>query len=145
MYLLDTNIVSLLDPRRREEAQPLVDWLERNGASLYVSAVTLFELEVGVQNYEGRGASRRARELRALRTAIASSVESRVLPVSLDVALAAGRLWAAAQPVGPGPLDLFIAGTAEVHGLTVLTRNMRHFGPTGVACLDPLVSLPPDA
>src|SRR5712692_2418516 len=48
VYLLDTNIVSLLDPRRREHAPALVEWMERNGASLFLSVMTITELDAGV-------------------------------------------------------------------------------------------------
>jgi toxin FitB len=144
VYLLDTNIVSLLDPRRRFEAGALIDWIEHNGRLLYLSVLTLMELEVGVQGYERRGASSRARELRAFREAVVTDAGDRVLPISTEAALEAGRLWAAALPVEPGRIDLIIAATAKVHGLTVLTRNLRHFRPTGVACLDPLTTPPPD-
>jgi hypothetical protein len=144
LYLLDTNIVSLLDPRRRSDAAAIVDWMERNGAALHISVLTLMELEIGVQNHERRGASKRARELRGFRAAVVAGVPDRVIPVSAEIALAAGRIWATALPVAPGPMDLLMAATADVHGLTVLTRNLRHFQPTGIACRDPFEGLPRD-
>jgi toxin FitB len=57
LYLLDTNIVSMLDPRRREHAPELVDWLERNGASLFLSVMTVTELDAGVHKLRREGNS----------------------------------------------------------------------------------------
>lgn len=48
MYLLDTNVVSILDSRRAAQAPALVDWIERNGASLFVSLQTITEMDAGV-------------------------------------------------------------------------------------------------
>lgn len=144
MYLVDTNIVSVLDGRYRSPAVPLLDWLRRNSAHLHVSVITLMELEAGVLKLERSGPTRRATELRAFINAIGDSLGSRPLPVTRDVASAAARLAERALPAQPETSDLLIAATAQVHGLTVLTRNLRHFIPTGVACHDPLASLPPD-
>lgn len=145
MYLVDTNVVSVLDGRHRSPAVPLLGWLKRNSADLHVSVITLMELEAGILKLERDGPTRRATELRAFLNAVGNSLGSRLLPVTRDVASAAARLGERARPVQPETADLLIAATAHVHGLTVLTRNLRHFVPTGVACHDPLATLPPDA
>jgi hypothetical protein len=46
--LLDTNIVSMLDPRRHSQAPALIDWLDRNGASLFLSVMTVIEIDAGI-------------------------------------------------------------------------------------------------
>jgi hypothetical protein len=43
-----------------------------------------------------------------------------------------------------GFADIIIGATAQRHGLTILSRNIRHFGPLGIAVLDPFVALPPE-
>src|SRR5882672_10450429 len=48
MYLLDTNVVSMLDPRRQAHAPALIEWLDRNGASLFLSVMTIVEIDAGV-------------------------------------------------------------------------------------------------
>jgi predicted nucleic acid-binding protein len=57
MYLLDTNIVSMLDPRRQQHAPELIQWLERNGASLFMSVLTITEMDAGVLKLRREGRS----------------------------------------------------------------------------------------
>ncbi len=63
MYLLDTNIVSMLDPRRHPQAPELISWLERNGASLYLSVMTITELDAGVLKLRRDNKAGRADEI----------------------------------------------------------------------------------
>jgi len=145
VYLLDTNIVSRLDPRRHASAPALVAWLARNGAYLFLSALTFLELEAGILKLRREGKRERADELASLVRAILTDFGERVLAVDAEAALEAARLTEAARPIRLEVPDLLIAATAKVHGLTVLTNNLRHFQPTGVMVLDPLAALPPDA
>lgn len=145
MYLLDTNIVSLLDPRRHAGARELVAWIRRNGAHLSLSVVTLLEIEAGVLKLRREGKHKRADEYEALRTAIAADFADRLLSMDANVALTAARLAETVRPAVIEWKDLVIAATAKAHGLTILTRNLRHFAPTGVPALDPEAALPPDA
>ena len=145
MYLLDTNVVSRLDPRRHASARDLVAWIRRNGAHLWLSVITLTEIEAGILKLRRDGQGARADEYEALRRAIETDFGDRVLAVDTTVALTIARLAEAARPAVVEWKDLIIAATARVHGLTVLTNNLRHFEPTGVPALDPLARLPPDA
>lgn len=144
MYLLDTNVVSRLDPRRHAAAPALIGWLGRNGAHLFLSALTVMEMEAGILKLRREGKAERADGLAALARAILDDFGDRVLAVDAAVASKAARLAEAARPTTLDVLDLLIAATAEQHGLTVLTSNLRHFVPTGVPALDPLATLPPD-
>lgn len=144
MYLLDTNIVSRLDPRRHGSAPALVGWISRNGAHLFLSALTFTELEAGILKLRREGKRERADELTALARAILDDFGERVLAIDAPVALEAARLAEVARPMTLDAPDLLIAATAKAHGLTVLTHNLRHFTPTGVPALDPLATLPPD-
>jgi hypothetical protein len=145
VYLLDTNIVSLFDPRRRDRAAPLIAWMRRNDRFLFLSAITLLEIESGLLKLRRETKTRRAGEIEALREGLLADFGERLLPLDATVAVAAARLAEAARPSVIELKDLIIAATARVHGLTVLTRNLRHFAPTGVPVLDPLAALPPDA
>jgi predicted nucleic acid-binding protein len=138
LYLLDTNIVSLLDPRRHEGAGEIPAWIRRNGARLSL-------LEAGVLKLRREGKHKRADEYGGLRRAIVEDFAERVLSFDAAVALAAARLAEAARPAVIEWKDLVIAATAKVHGLTILTRNLRHFAPSGVSAIDPAIELPPDA
>lgn len=145
MYLLDTNVLSMLDGRHREFARPLIGWMRRNTGVLHLSVITVIELETGVLKIERQGASERSIKLRLFVDAMLHVFAGRLLVVDLETAHTAARLGERALPTQSGAADLLIAATATVHGLTVLTRNIRHFRPTGVACLDPFDRLPPDA
>ena len=142
MYLLDTNIVSLLDPRRHKHSPDLVTWVRRNGAYLALSVMTLMELEAGILKLRRERKEKRAGEYQALRQAIQADFGDRVLVVDTPVALTVARIAEAARPIVIELKDLIIAATAQTHRLTVLTRNLRHFVPTGVPALDPFTTLP---
>jgi toxin FitB len=144
-YLLDTNIVSLLDPRRRAHAAALVEWLERNGASLFLSVMTITELDAGVLKLRREGKIARAGEIAGLVTAILTDFGDRVLTVDVETARHVALLGAKAYRQRVALPDLIIAATAGRHGLVVLTRNMRDFGRLGIPALDPSVKLPPES
>ena len=144
MYLLDTNIISLLDPRRLSHNPTLVPWLRRNGAHLFLSAITLTELESGILKLRRESKDKRAGEFEALRDAIQDDFSDRILPLDASVALAIARLAEQARPKTIDLADLIVAATAHVHGLRVLTRNLRHIEPTGVPAIDPTSDLPED-
>jgi hypothetical protein len=99
----------------------------------------------GVLKLRRDGQERRAGEYESFRDGLESEFRERILPVDVPVALAIARIGEAVRPMVIEVFDLIIAATARVHGLTVLTRNLRHFAPTGVPVLDPLAALPPDA
>jgi len=142
MYLLDTNIVYLFDPRRASEAAPVVDWMRANDLLLFLSTITLTELEAGILKFVRERKEARARQLVALRDGLIADFADRLLPLDVEVALTIARLAEAVRSMVIERTDLIIAATARVHGLTVLTRNMRHFEPTGVPAIDPTRSLP---
>jgi len=144
VFLLDTNIVSLLDPRRHGLHPGLVPWLRRNGAYIFLSVITLTELESGILKLRRDSKIKRADEYAALRDRIIGDFADRVLPVNADVALVAARLADIARPQHIELSDLIVAATAKTHGLCVLTRNLRHFVPTGVPTIDPTTALPAD-
>lgn len=134
MFLLDTNVLSEL--RRPERADPrLLAWAaDTPASSLFLSAITLLEIEMGAL----RIARRDARQGAVLRTWIDSQVlptfADRVLPVDAAVALRCATLHV---PDLRSERDALIGATALVHGMTVVTRNQADFIPMGVALLNP--------
>ncbi len=144
-YLLDTNIVSMLDPRRHAQAPALIDWLSRNGASLFLSVMTVAEIDTGILKLRRKRKAKRAAELENLLTTILADFTDRVLPVDSDTARQIARLGELVyrQPIALP--DLIIAATAVRHGLILLTRNMSELGRLGISARDPFVNLPPDA
>jgi predicted nucleic acid-binding protein len=136
MLLLDTNVVSELRKVRAGRADPNVSrWADYVAPSeLYLSVITLHELELGVLLAERRDPAQGA----ILRTWLESHVHpafaGRILPVDQAVARQAARL----HVPDPRPVrDALIAATAQVHGMTVVTRNIGDFAPMGVPVLNP--------
>lgn len=144
MYLLDTNIVSMLDPRRHAQAPALIDWLERNGASLFLSVITITELDAGVLKLRRDGKTDRADEIAGLVATILGDFGERVLAIDVETSRHVARL---AEHTHRQPIslpDLIIAATAVRHGLVVLTHNMGEFSRLGIAARDPFDQLPPN-
>jgi predicted nucleic acid-binding protein len=136
MYLLDTNVVSELRKVNAGIADPRVKlWADNQDAeSTFLSVITVLELEQGVLLMERRD-PRQGAMLRAwLEKLVLPDFAGRILPVNLPIARQCASLHV------PDPLDdrdSLIAATALVHGMTVVTRNTRHFEQTGVALLNP--------
>ena len=136
MYLLDTNVISELRKTGDGRADAnVVAWLSSvDAANLYLSAITLMEIEVGVLRIERRDATQGAK-LRAWMThRILPEFLDRTLPVDAAVALRCAPLHV---PDPRSERDALIAATALVHGTTVVTRNVADFEPTGVPLLNP--------
>ncbi len=138
MYLLDTNVVSELRKVRAGKADPCVAaWAETvDAGDLYLSVITVHELELGVLLAERRDPSQGAIFRAWLNGHVLTAFADRVLAVDAAVALRSARL----HVPDPRPLrDGLIAATALVHGMMVVTRNVADFEPTGVAILNPWV------
>ena len=134
--MLDTNVVSELRKARAGKADPNVTGWARTAApsSLFLSSVVVHELELGVLLAERRDPIQ-GRVLRAwLDGQVLPAFAGRILPVDVDIA----RRAAALSVPDPRPVrDGLIAATALVHGMTVTTRNVADFRPTGVMLLNP--------
>jgi len=136
MYLLDTDVVAELRKVRLGKADPNVAVWSATApvGTLYLSAVTILELETGVVGMERRDAAQ-GRVLRAwLEDHVLPAFDGRVLPIDTAVARRCAPLHV------PNPLaefDALIAATALVHSMTVVTRNVADFVATGVALLNP--------
>ncbi len=125
-YLLDTNVVS--EPMKPRPDSGVLAWLAKvDEESVFLSVVTLTELRYGVERL-ATGA-RRKRLDAWLRQDLPLRFEGRILPIDAEVADECGRLIARSEAIGH-PIearDAFIAATAEVHGLTLVTRNISDF------------------
>lgn len=136
MYVLDTNVVSELRKVRVGKADAnVMAWADSVDASeLFVSAITVMELELGVLSIERKDANQGS-VLRAwLEQHVLPEFAGRTLPIDTAVAQRCARLHV---PDRKGERDALIAATALVHGMSVVTRNVADFEQTGVAIVNP--------
>ena len=134
MYLLDTNVISEL--RRPDRAEENVRrWSRRIAAAeLYLSAITVMEIELGILLVERRDPAQAAILRTWLEQGVLVNFSDRILAIDLPVAR---RCAALHVPDPRSERDAMIAATALVHGMTVVTRNTSDFAATGVSLLDP--------
>lgn len=132
-YLLDTNVLS--ETRRRLPAPGVAEWIAATPADeLWVSVLTLGEIEHGVARIRARGDHRQASALDRWLRELEAGFSGRIMSVTLEVA----REWGRQRITHRVPvIDALIGATARVHGLTVVTRNTRDFERTGVRVLNP--------
>lgn len=144
VYLVDTDVISAGAPSKESVPIALLEWMDKNSDRLFLSSVSIAEIEDGIAKARRERALRKAAGLASWLQTLLYLYGERVLPFDVSAARIAGRLSdrARAKGVAPGFADLAIAATAVAHRLTVLTRNVRHFAPLGIAVHDPFVALP---
>lgn len=136
MFLLDTNVVSELrklgDGKTDARVTAWVSGIE--AASTYLSVITLMELDIGILRLERRDA-RQGERLRAwFQHQVVPEFKDRTLPIEARVAHCCARLHV---PNPRAERDALIAATAQVHQLTVVTRNLVDFKALGVELINP--------
>lgn len=132
-FLLDTNILSELRKGRR--CHPNVgNWIAGvEDFQLHTSVVVLGELKRGIERVRAKDATFAA-ELERWLSRLIAAMGKRVLLVDQPIALAWGRI---AAPRTVPPIDGLLAATAMIHGLIVVTRNVKDIADLGVSYLDP--------
>lgn len=143
-YLLDTNVVSALAPLRAMPSVAIRDWLESHSDHLFLSVISIVEIEAGVSKLRRAGREKRADALAEWLDDVLQNYGERVLPFDVAAGLAAGAITDRVRASGqyPGFSDIAIAATAEQRDLVLLTANARHFEPTGVRHMNPFDTLP---
>ena len=136
MYVLDTNVLSELRKVQLGTADAnVVTWAESvDAAALFVSVISVMELELGVLALERRDATQGAMLRAWLDLQVLPEFAERTLPIDTAVAQRCARLHV---PDKRGERDALIAATALVHGMAVVTRNVADFKPTGVVTVNP--------
>jgi predicted nucleic acid-binding protein len=117
----------------------VVGWLDRvDPAAMFLSVIVVMELELGRLGIERRDPAQASRLRHWLEGRVLPAFDGRILPVDLAVARRCARLHA------PNPLsdrNAFMAATALVHGMTVVTRNVADFSATGVLFVNPWIAV----
>lgn len=121
--------------------------MERNSAGLYLSVITIAEVEDGIARCRRTGAHAKAKRLTGWLETVLHLYANRVLPIDVTTARRIGPLSDHARGQGhePGLADLAIAAAALIRGYVILTQNLRHFAPLGVPAHNPFETLPSDA
>jgi predicted nucleic acid-binding protein len=135
-FLLDTNVVS--ESTKPRPNAGVIAWLaDVDEDSVFLSVITLTELRYGVERL---APGRRRRQLdRWLQKELPERFEGRILPIDAIVADSCGKLVARTEALGR-PIearDAYIAATAQVYRLTLVTRNISHFETTIKSVLTP--------
>ena len=136
MYLLDTNVVSELRKANSGKADAgVISWAGSAPVnSLFISVISVLELEIGVLSIERRDASQGA----ILRTWMDNHVLPAFIERVLPIDTAGARRCAILHVPDPqSDRDALIAATALVHGMTIVTRNITDFESTGVEVMNP--------
>ena len=143
-YLVDTNVISAVAPTFAQRRSELAEWMDRRSDDLFLSAVTVAEIADGIAKAKREGARRKAAVLSDWLKTLLHLYGDRVLAFDSAAAEIAGALSDLARGRGhaPGFADIAIAATAQLHELTILSRNARHFAPMDVAVVDPFQALP---
>lgn len=138
MYLVDTNIISEIRKGAKANAGVKAFFLGaiRDGAALYVSAITIGEMRRGVEILRHRGDENQAHRLEQWLVQVVEGYEDNIIGFDAEMAQVWGRLRV---PNKEHELDKQIAATALLNDLVVVTRNTKDFVSTGVKLLNPFI------
>ena len=133
-YLIDTDVLS--EAMKKRPRVDVLTWLDDHEHELYTSAITIGELRRGIERLR---AGKRKAALTAWLVQLGGRMRGRVLSFNVGVAHVWGQLKAGWEKKGiiVPSIDSQIAATAHRHGLTLVTRNERHFANTGIVVLNP--------
>lgn len=134
MFLLETNVISEL--RRPDRAdRNVVAWANAiPAANFFISVISILEIELGARLIKRKDATQGAILRNWIDAQVLARFEGRILAIDTTVAQRCAQLHV---PNPRAERDALIAATALVHGLTVVTRNVGDFEPTGVPLLNP--------
>ncbi|HEX3554602.1 MAG TPA: type II toxin-antitoxin system VapC family toxin [Thermoanaerobaculia bacterium] len=132
-YLVDTNVVSELRKGRRCDPGVAAWFAEISSEELFLSVLTLGEIRKGIESIRRRDQAS-AEVLERWLHELAATYADRILPVDQAIADQWGRFNV---PDPLSMLDSLLAATASLHGMTLVTRNLKDVERTGVDCLNP--------
>jgi toxin FitB len=138
-YLLDTSVLSALAPGRLEAQSAVGKHIKEKPGTNYISVVTITEIQQGISKLHRQGGFERAARLSDWLNDQLTVFADRLIQIDKSIAYEAGKMSDASTAAGrnPGYADIFIAATAKVKDIVLLTRNTRHFEPLGIRFSNP--------
>lgn len=123
---------------------PLSGWLQAHHQALFLPCIAVAEMAQGIGKLRRAGGAKRADRLDRWLDGLLNVYGDRILALDAPAARLAGQISDTAMTKGchPGFADVAIAALAQHANLLLLTRNLKHFEPLGVACIDPLINPP---
>ena len=134
MFLLDTNVVSEIRKGQKMDANVSAWSSQQSPSTLFLSVITVMELRMGILAKARKDKEQGQILEKWMNRHVLPAFSGRILPVDLAVANQCAVLHV---PDPRSDRDALIAATALVHGLTVVTRNVQDFVPTGVPVINP--------
>jgi predicted nucleic acid-binding protein len=136
MYLLDTNVISELRKAKSKKANKnVIAWAKKvSSSNLYISVITVLEIELGVLLVERRDPAQGAVLRTWLNAHVLPVFSERILYIDVAVAQRCAKLHV---PDRRSERDALIAATALVHGMTIVTRNVNDYDQTEVEIVNP--------
>lgn len=135
-YILDTNVISALSPLRSPDPA-LAAWVVKNQASIYLTAITIAEIERGIHQLQRTGATAKSAKLRQWLTFLRHLYADHILPFDESAAIHAGVIFEISRAFSPGFADVAIGAIAQSNGMMLLTENTKDFAPMKIAILNP--------
>lgn len=137
MYILDTNVISELRRGKRHADKSVLAWAASVPvSSLFLSVITILELEIGTLLMERKDEPQGAMLRQWLNNHVLKAFDNRILPIDTSVVQQCAVLHV---PQPRSDRDALIAATALVHSMTVITRNVTHFSSMGVKLHNPWI------
>lgn len=135
MYLLDTNVISELRKSKEKINKKVAKWARNTSvSSLFISSIVVLELETGILSVARRDSQQGAILRTWMDTHVLPAFSERILPLDIAVAQRCAKLHV---PDRKTDRDAIIAATALVHGMIVVTRNIKDFAQIKVETLNP--------
>lgn len=131
----------MLSPSGAEASAGFLTWLDRMDSEgrLFLSVVTIHEIEKGIALLDHKGATAKAAGLKVWLAGLVSTYDDKIIGLDASAAALAGQLEAKSISAGhdAGMADAIIAGIAKAHDLHVITGNTKHFLAFGIAVSSP--------
>ncbi|MDG1733206.1 MAG: type II toxin-antitoxin system VapC family toxin [Thalassotalea sp.] len=139
MFLLDTNVISELRKASTNKAEKnVVEWAtQQSVGSMFISAISILEIEMGILQKERKDPAQAALLRTWLNSHVLKAFSDRILPLDTSVAIQCAKLHV---PNPKSERDAMIGATAKVHGMTLITRNIKDFRHMDLDIFNPWIT-----